>query len=100
MRIIQTLGQSQFIDALKGNGFSYDASAALFDYYTDMGGDDETMEFDAVAIRCDWSEYKTLTEAYEDYEEVEQSEDTKREYFNERTTLIELDDGGVLVGAF
>jgi len=61
----------------------------------------EPIEFDPIAIRCEWSEYDTLAEAYKelryDYTYVEGE---AREYFNDNTQIIELDNGHVLVSEF
>ena len=104
MSIIQTIGQSEFQDGLKGEYFSftYDATEALYNYYEDLSDDmGEPIEFDPIAIRCEWTEYDTLAEAYEelryDYTYVEGE---AREYFNDNTQIIELDNGHVLVSEF
>lgn len=55
------------------------------------------IEFDRVAIRCDWSEYKSAIEAAEDiYSEEFGEEDEALEWLRERTQVIEF-DGGVIV---
>jgi hypothetical protein len=103
MTIVKTVTQSDFQDALKGEGFSYDGTKALYDYIDALSDDlGEPYEFDAVAIRCDWMEYTSLTEAYHEYKptDLDAEENTMLEYFEDNTQLIKLDNGGVLVQAF
>lgn len=104
MSIVSTMNKGQFVFNM-GDDFSIQASEALFDYYDELSDSmDEPFEFDRVAIRCDWGEYDSLAEAYEQYEPIDEAEatgdDSYRAYFEDGTTLIELDNGHVLVGAF
>ena len=102
MSIVNTIGQSEFQDGLKGEyfSFSYEATEALYNCYEDMSDDlSEPIEFDPIAIRCEWSEYDTLAEAYELYNDTV-SKDEMLEYFNDNTQIIELDNGHVLVSEF
>ena len=68
----QTITESQFIDAIVGddyNNMSYEGAKALFEYleqYEDRGVGEE-IEFDRVAIRCDFSEYMNLEEVLDQY---------------------------------
>lgn len=68
------------------------------------------MELDVVAIRCEWSEYKTLDEIYESYRssigdlsglnEEERNEMTEV-YLANRTTLLTISNGkGYLLQQF
>jgi len=105
MSIVQTMTQSNFQDALKDEGFSYSGTEALYNYYEELSEDlGEPFEFDAVAIRCDWTEYGSLEDVYKeyaiDYKEEDTTSEDMLEYFNDNTTLIELDNGHVLVEAF
>jgi hypothetical protein len=61
MAIVQTLSQSEFTEAFKwssrANQFSYEALEAIFEYLEDYSRDSgEDVEFDLVAICCDWYE--------------------------------------------
>lgn len=68
---------------------------------------DEDIELDVVAIRCDFSEHKSLLAVFEDTgidtsnlpEDEEERDDEIREYINDHGTLIEF-DGGVIVSKF
>ena len=57
-------------DALKQ--FSYDGRVALFDYLEDYEQECETeLDFDPVAIRCDFTEYANIADFWQDYNSVE-----------------------------
>jgi len=60
----------------------------------------EQMEYDAVAIRCDWSQYPSAVEAYNDTSsEDELSEDDEKkamEWLRDNGEVIEF-DGGVII---
>jgi len=85
---------------------------ALVEYEEGSG---EEMEFDAVAIRCDFSEYAGLRQWAEDYfgsigawesalhiepdTTPDECDDRIREYITNRGQLIEF-DGGIIVSSF
>ena len=47
-------------------GFSWEGATALFDYLVELEEDTgEEMEFDPIAISCDFSEYENLQEVLE-----------------------------------
>ena len=82
--------------------FSLEGAKALFNYFDELSEEmGEDIEFDPIAWLCDFTEYDSLAEAYKelryDYTYIEGE---AKEYFNDNTTLIELDNGHVLVGAF
>ena len=98
--MIKTINEYEFVnefqnsDTYKDN-FTYDALTALFDYleeYEDSIG--EKIEFDMVALCCEWSEYKNLEELQKDYTDVKTPEELK-----EKTQVIEF-EGGLLVREF
>jgi hypothetical protein len=63
----QTINFSQFADGLRNEGFSYRGLEILFEYLTEIEESDGIeMEFDPVAIRCDYTECSALQLA-EDY---------------------------------
>jgi hypothetical protein len=92
--------------------FSHEARNLLFDYYEELeesGG--EPIELDVVGICCDWCEYASASEACAEYsdgpekpeEEEFDEEDFEAEcleYLQDRTTVLELGNGGVVVLAF
>jgi len=103
--------------------WSYAGARALAEYLEDIEGDTgEEMEFDRVAIRCDFAEWESLQawavdyfggekEAKEEFgeehmptaEDLENAgeipDDKIREYIQERGTLLEF-DGGIIVSSF
>jgi len=115
----QTLTTSDIARQLhedKSAGWSYSGALALAEYLEEIeDGTGAEMEFDRVAIRCDWSQYEGLRQWAEDYfgsisawesalsiEEdtlPDDVDDKIREYINDRGTLIEF-DGGVIVSSF
>ena len=91
--MIKTLTRNQFIDALKQsdrkNQFSYEGLVALFEYleeYEDSTG--ETIEFDMIALCCEYAEYDNLEEFQNDYGKEYLSFDD----IEEETTVIYYDN--------
>ena len=69
----KTIQSHDFIhcDALKDN-FSYDGRVALFEYLESYEQDCETeLDFDPIAIRCDFTEYANIEAFWQDYNSVE-----------------------------
>jgi hypothetical protein len=98
-----TVTESTFIRdfiAIRPNQFSAPALRALFEYYREAEeSTGEEMEFDPIAICCDWTEYASATEAAEAYGWEREESDDEREalqYLHDETTVLEL-SGGVLV---
>lgn len=93
--------------------WSWPGALALAEYlqeFEDNAGME--MEFDRVAIRCDFSEYNSLREWADYYfvdwledlgvstpEDEEETADIIREYIQDHGTLIEF-DGGIIVSSF
>ena len=58
-------------DALKDN-FSYAGRVALFDYLEQLEQDCGTeLDFDPVALRCDFTEYANIADFWNDYDRYE-----------------------------
>jgi hypothetical protein len=116
----QTLTTSEAADILfadKNAGWTYAGARALVGYLEELEQDTgEELEFDYVAIRCDFSEYPSLQEWASDYfgtplaewadkigvettADDDALDDAIREYIQERGQLIEF-DGGVIVSSF
>ena len=66
--------EHSFIDAfrnseLRKEQFSYEALKELFEYYDNLAEDTgEPIQFDMVAICCEWAEYDSLEELEEAYD--------------------------------
>ena len=116
-----TITESEFIDAFRGsngwsdtykNNFSYYALLALFEYLENLeDGTGEKLEFNRVAIACDYNEYDSLKEFHSEYSMQMQKRITGS-YFevktlddlSEHTTVIRIDDpdrvGAFIMGVF
>lgn len=70
------------------NNFSYEGLNALFDYLEQLEEDmGEEMEFDMVAICCDYTEYGNFEELQSNYLDVESMED-----LGDKTEVILIPD--------
>ena len=107
--MFQTLSTSEAADLLKRDSnaaWSYAAAHALVEYLEEMEQGGDPVEFDAVAIRCDWSEHSTALEAAEsfgyesdpDYDE-DQNEAAAVRWLGDRTMVVAF-DGGYVVSSF
>jgi len=106
----QTLTTNQVADILLRDDnakWSYEAAHALAEHYEEMEQESgEEMELDAVAIRCEWTEYKTAHEIAEAYDiafdgDESDVEDEVIDYILDRSYLIKLPKGvGYLVRQF
>ncbi len=112
-----TLNFSQFIDnwpESRKNQFSYDALRAIFDYYEEYENDTkEKVEFDPIAICCEWSEYVSAWDAMEQYRpddmpvegeagddlvEIQaKNEAAALEWLQDQTTVLIHDKGIVII---
>ena len=85
-------------------GWTYAAAYALVEYLEELEEETgEEMELDRIALRCEFSEYKSAVEAAsyfdEDFSEFTDSEAVALAYFDERTNVITF-EGGVLIQQF
>ena len=69
--MIDTVTETMFIDAFKKvrpDNFSYEGLKVLFEYYEDLeDSTGEQIEFDVIAICCDYGEYENEQELLNDY---------------------------------
>jgi len=85
-------------DALKDN-FSYDGRVALFKYLEQYEVDCGTeIDFDPVAIRCDFTEWDNLEQIVAYYDEMQMidTNEEKLEWLQDRTQAIEFETGIIL----
>ena len=92
-----TITKNVFIDVMarKDYGFSYEGSEALFDYLEQYEQDcEKEMEFDPIALRCDFNEYKNLKEIKKEYShsDIKTLEDLER-----KTTVIQVPNSDRLI---
>ena len=74
MAIVETISESQFIDAFKKwdtykDAFSYEGLQALYEYLWEVSEcmDNKQIELDVVSICGDYTEYKNWKEFVDDY---------------------------------
>ena len=72
------------------DNFSYNGLTALYDYFEELeAGIDQTIEFDLIAIACEYSEL-TIDELRDNYS-IDKDIDVI-EYLQENTIVIEIED--------
>ena len=87
----QVITSSEFSDwFLKSetykDNFSYKGLKSLYNYFIDLENDtDDNIEFDPVAICCEYSEYENLEEIKNNYNDIETIEDLR-----DHTQVIEI----------
>lgn len=103
--MIDTITEHQFTDWFmkhKPHNFSYEGTVALFSYLEELEESSETtIEFDPVAIRCNYVEYKDLAELNEDYAPLYYENDYDMKSLAEATTVIEVPNSNkIIIQAF
>tara|TARA_R110002167_G_scaffold50768_1_gene147616 strand:- start:326 stop:628 length:303 start_codon:yes stop_codon:yes gene_type:complete len=100
--MIDTITKYQFSDEMVKHGFSYDGSKALFNYLEQLEEDCDTkIEFDPVALRCDYDEYDNLKECLKEYDNISCCELKSIEDLKDYTTVIEVDNSEkIIIQAF
>lgn len=105
-----TLNKYEIADLLLADenaGWTRSGALALAEYLVDMDEDLEvSTEFDPVEIRCEYSEYSSLTAWAESYGfdvgadlNEDERDEAIRSFINDRSQLIEF-DGGITVADF
>ena len=91
----QTITENQFVDEVVGddyNTLSYEGARALFEYIEDYEDSCDTeIEFDVVAIRCEWTEYENIEEVLKDYD-IDNLDDLR-----DSTSVIEVPNSDKLI---
>lgn len=90
--------------------FSLEGAKAVQEYYNEMGETLESAaEFDPVAWCCEFSEYDSVAEAYAEHygddsdlpeEQRRTTKEQQLEYFTDNTTVLELENGHIVLGEF
>ena len=96
-----------FSDIDRKENFSYDGRAAMFEHFEELENDCDTeIEFDPIAICCEYSEYSSAINCIEEtgydfdlseYETDEEKENAALEYLNDNTTVIQFDNGIIII---
>ena len=93
-----TLNKDQFrfqMDQVRPNQFSYEALGTLFDYFEEI---DENMEFDPIAICCEYAEM-TMDEIFQAYPDVMDLIDMDRPRESTYSIVVDyLNDNGSYCG--
>lgn len=104
-----TLSKDQFINEfrqIRPDNFSYEALETLFEYFEMMENDcDLEMEFDPIAICCDYSEdhYTDIIGMYNtditdtDFNTEEEQIEYVRKFLNDKTSVVGEPSYGVFV---
>lgn len=99
MAIVDTLSKSEFVTRfveIRPDNFSREGLEALYDDLDELSeGMGEPIEFDPIAICCDYTEYDSIDEAIEDYPSVESFD-----HLDDLTDVLKLDDGKLVVKNF
>ena len=96
----QSITRFDFVDWFRGsdtykNNFSYDGLNSLFDYFEELEEQMENeMDFDPIAICCEFSEYENLNEIKNNYSSVEINNIDDLRY---HTNVIEIEDTDRLI---
>ena len=67
--LYQEINQADFISAFKSirpENFSYEGLKSLYGYFEELS-EDQNIEFDVIAICCDFTEYDSLAEFNRNY---------------------------------
>ena len=76
--------------------YTYDQAKALVNYYEELSDDmGENIEWDTVAIRCEWTTYNNIEEVIANYSDLE-----SLEQLEEHTTVLIADDNTLVVMDF
>ena len=96
----QTLSTLEAADILfrdENAAWSYAGAYALVEYLEQYEQDTgEELEFDPIAIRCDFSEYESAIEAVRSYTDSIKTEKEALEYLEDRTSVISF-EGGIII---
>ena len=96
----QSITRFDFVDWFRGsdnykNNFSYDGLNSLFDYFEELEEDmGQELDFDPIAICCEYSEYENLNEIKKSYSSVEINNIDDLRY---HTNVIEIENTDKLI---
>ena len=116
--MIKHINFSDFCDGFPEtykNNFTYQGKRALFDYLEENEDESNPIEFDPIALCCEYSEYESADECasnYFDYEGMTYDEDGAEEltvdeveakalkYLEDRTQVIPVEGGRIIIADF
>jgi len=95
----QSISFSQFTDdfnACRPDNFSYSGLRALYDYFIELEDDcGIEIEFDVIAICCEYSEYESIQEVAE-YYDIQGDDEEILDHLRDHTQVIEFNGGLIL----
>jgi len=98
--IVDTLTRFRFVDEfqkIRPNNFSYEGLHALYDYFDDLSHDiGLPIEFDPIAICCDYREYESFKQLQEDYPNIEDWD----QLFDKTTVISLAESDGFIIHYF
>jgi len=104
--MINTVTQKEFVDAFvkigREDNFSYWGRIALFEYLEELEEDlGEQIEFDPIAICCEFTEYESLEELNKEYDKEFKDLDEVSHYSQvipvRKLINFKYEDGGFIV---
>lgn len=101
--MIETVSRNAFHDAFNKsdgykNNFSYEGLNALFEYMEEYEySTGEKIEFDVVALCCEYAEYENIEEFWKDYDKEDYPD---IEAIEQTTTVIKIDDESFIIQQF
>lgn len=103
----RTLTTSEIVDLLLSDenaNWTLDGARTLAEWYEELECDsDEEMEFDRVAIRCQWNEFDSFAEIREHYKKSSNEKYTDEEFLEwleDESTILKLENNRYLVYQF
>lgn len=80
--------------------FSLEGAKALFNYFDELSDDiGEPLEFDPIAWLCDFTEYDSFEEIKTEFSDGNEKLDSIED-LQDLTTVIQLDNGHIILGEF
>ena len=87
-----------FHKAGRGNKFTYSGLRTIFDYIEDYEeSTGEQIEFDVIAICCEYEEYENIAEFWLEYDQEDYPDMDSIEY---ETTVIMIDEEAFIIEQF
>ena len=105
MAIITEVNESDFKNYFKSsqykNNYSMEGLYTLYNYLNDLSEDiSEDIEFDIVAIACDFTEYESLEEALEQYEHINSYDELEQHTSILNISMFFDNHKGIIIQAF
>ncbi|MCP3941060.1 MAG: hypothetical protein GY710_06210 [Desulfobacteraceae bacterium] len=82
-----------FVEMNREDNFSYAGLKALYSYFIQLEDDcDMDIEYDVIAICCEYTEYEDLEELHGSYPDIESIDDLRN-----HTQVIEIDSDSFII---